>query len=160
MVVNVLPSLYTDRNRLAQILSAKALSNRSQASSALYHAILALASYQRRDDMLEVDRFKRTALRDLYTHCDISVDDSVDHIAANMILCLLEVLKYTPPTASRPTNKYQMQQTYGDNSCWISYLHCDHPSNLTHHQRRYVRHSWLAIPLRSHGPLQFTPLAH
>jgi hypothetical protein len=123
MVVNVLPSLYTDRNRLAQILSAKALSNRSQASSALYHAILALASYQRRDDMLEVDRFKRTALRDLYTHCDISVEDSVDHIAANMILCLLEVLKYTPPTASRPTNKYQMQQTYGDNSCWISYLH-------------------------------------
>jgi hypothetical protein len=91
VVAEVLPMVYTDRYRLVRLLIKRALSNRSQASRALYNSILALASYHRGDDMLEVDRFKRAALRDLYTHEDMHMCNVVEHVPANLLLCVLEV---------------------------------------------------------------------
>jgi hypothetical protein len=41
--------------------------------------------------MLEVDRFKRAALRDLYTHEDMDMCNVVEHVPANLLLCVLEV---------------------------------------------------------------------
>jgi hypothetical protein len=99
--------LYTDRHRLVRLLIEKALSNRSQASRALYHSVLALASYHRGDGMLEVDRSKRAAIRDLYTHTDMTIDDGVDHIAANMLLCVLEVLVVPNPTNHNVLTHYR-----------------------------------------------------
>jgi hypothetical protein len=96
----VLPVIYIDRHRLVRLLVEKALSNESQASRALYNAILALASYHRGDDMLEVDSFKGAALRDLYTHADISMCDGTKHVAANLLLCVLEVKVCPTPGTS------------------------------------------------------------
>jgi hypothetical protein len=83
--------LYTDRLRLGRILVDIALSKRSRSSNAVYHAMLALASYYRGDDIMEVDQYKRKALRDLYTYVDFSMCQATDHIAANLVLCVLEV---------------------------------------------------------------------
>jgi hypothetical protein len=83
--------IHTDRQRLVRLLIKRAISNRSQASRALYNAVLALASYHRGDDMLDVDRFKRAALRDLYTHEDMDMCSVVEHVPANLLLCVLEV---------------------------------------------------------------------
>jgi hypothetical protein len=56
--------------------------------------MLALASYHRGNGVLEVDRHKRAALRDLYTHAELSMCDGTEHVAANLLLCVLEVSTY------------------------------------------------------------------
>jgi hypothetical protein len=89
--------VYTDRRRLGRLLVEIGLSKRSRSSSAVYHAMLALASYYRGDNILDVDRFKRAALRDLYTYVDFSLCQAMDHIAANLVLCVLEVWKDFEP---------------------------------------------------------------
>jgi hypothetical protein len=83
--------IYTDRLRLGRFLVGIALTKRTRSANAVFHAMLALASYYRGDDLLEVDRFKRIALRDLYTHIDLGMCQALHHIAANLILSVLEV---------------------------------------------------------------------
>ncbi|KAH7400839.1 fungal-specific transcription factor domain-containing protein [Phaeosphaeria sp. MPI-PUGE-AT-0046c] len=97
--------LYTDRHRLGRIIIEVALSDRSQSSDAVYHSVLALASYHRGDPPMQVDRYKRAALKNLYLHLDPDVCEATEHVAANLILCVLE-----------------MQQTSGKNSAWVGYI--------------------------------------
>lgn len=94
VVVNLLPMLYTDRTRLCHLILQIALSNRSQPSRAVYHSVLALASYHRGSDLLYVGRLKQSALHDLYTDKDLTMPDGIEHITANLILCVLEVRMY------------------------------------------------------------------
>jgi hypothetical protein len=51
--------------------------------------------------MLEVNRFKRIAMRDLHTHTNMTIDDGVDRIAANLLLCVLEVYSSMPHSQHR-----------------------------------------------------------
>lgn len=86
--------LYTDRHRLGRMLIEVALSNRSRSSDAVYYAVLALASYHRGDTLMRVDRHKRAALKSLYLHLDPDVCEATEHVAANLILCVLEVRRH------------------------------------------------------------------
>ncbi|OAL00555.1 hypothetical protein IQ06DRAFT_221774 [Phaeosphaeriaceae sp. SRC1lsM3a] len=54
---------------------------------------------------MRVDRHKRAALKSLYLHLDPDVCEATEHVAANLILCVLE-----------------MQQTSGANSAWVGYI--------------------------------------
>lgn len=81
----------TDRTRLSKLLVQAALSNRSQSSRAVYHATLALASYHRDSNILEVHQMKHAALQDLHLHDHPSMYDAIELIAANLLLCVLEV---------------------------------------------------------------------
>jgi hypothetical protein len=91
-MVDVLPMLGTDRGRLGRLILERALScTRTRSSNAVLHAVLALASYHRGDNTLEVDRYKRIALRDLYHHIDPDMCQATEHVAANLILCVLDV---------------------------------------------------------------------
>lgn len=88
--------LYTDRSRLGRMIIEVALSNRSQSSNGVYYAVLALASHHRGDSLMQVDRYKRAALRCLYLHQDPDLCEATEHVAANLILCVLEVRKKSP----------------------------------------------------------------
>ena len=92
-MINVLPTMYTDRARLGKILLRLALSNRSQSSRAVYYAIVALASQHRNRDEIEVDQLKDAALQALHPNDTMSIDDGIEHIAANLLLCIVEVRK-------------------------------------------------------------------
>jgi len=83
--------LYTDRKSLRDLLLRLALSNRSQASRAVNLSILALSSYHQGGDLLYVDHLKRRALRELFTDAVPTKCDGVEHIAANLLLAVLEV---------------------------------------------------------------------
>jgi hypothetical protein len=91
VVVELLPALYTDRVKICEILVQSALSNRGQSSRAIRNAMLALASYHRGNDPMEVERLKGAALRDLYTHSAPDMCHGSEHVAANLLLCVLEV---------------------------------------------------------------------
>jgi hypothetical protein len=91
VVVPLLPMLYTDRTKLCHLLIRTALSNRSRSSRSVYHAILALASYHRGGDLDYVGESKRNALRGLRTESMPSECDGLEHIAANLLLAVLEV---------------------------------------------------------------------
>jgi hypothetical protein len=86
--------LGTDRANLGQLLVQAALSNRSQSSKAIYHSILALASYHRGGNRVNVDLLKRAALRNLRTHTDPGMCEGAEHVAANLLLCVLEVRRH------------------------------------------------------------------
>jgi hypothetical protein len=73
-----------------------ALSNRSQSSNGVYYAVLALASHHRGDSLMQVDRYKRAALKNLYLHLDPDLCEATEHVAANLILCVLEVHQTSP----------------------------------------------------------------
>jgi hypothetical protein len=91
-MVDLLPMLGTDRARLGRLILERALSyNKTLSSNAVLHAVLALASYHRGDNTLEVDKYKRIALRDLYHHIDPDMCQATEHVAANLILCVLDV---------------------------------------------------------------------
>lgn len=91
-MVDLLPMLGTDRARLGRLILERALShNKTRSSNAVLHAVLALASYHRGDNTLEVDKYKRIALRDLYHHIDPDMCQATEHVAANLVLCVLDV---------------------------------------------------------------------
>ena len=91
MIVELLPTAHLMRARLGEHLVDSALSGRSQSSKALYHAILALASHHCDNNLLEAERPKSAALSDLLTHDHRDLQDAIEHIAANLLLCVLEV---------------------------------------------------------------------
>lgn len=100
-VIYLLPMLHTDRARLCQLLLRVAISYETKASRAVYHAILALSSYHQGGDLLYVDQLKRTALRELWTDTVPTECEGLCHIAANLLLCVLEV--WIPNSLRRPT---------------------------------------------------------
>ncbi|KAH7088463.1 fungal-specific transcription factor domain-containing protein [Paraphoma chrysanthemicola] len=93
------------RARVCNMLVQIALSNSSRSSRAVHFAVLALSAYHRGDNPIYVETKKRSALRELYTDQEPSMCEAVTHIAANLILCILE-----------------MQQTSERNSRWVGYV--------------------------------------
>jgi len=101
----MLPMISTDRNRVGSLLVEVALSNRTQSSRAVLQAVLALSAFHRGEHATRVDKFQRSALRGLYTHMAPNLCEGVEHIAANLLLCVLA-----------------MQQTSDRNSAWVGYI--------------------------------------
>lgn len=91
MIINFLPTGSIDRACLGDYLVEIAISGRNQSSRAVYHAILALASYHRGNNMVEADRLKSLALNDLLAQEQPDVQDGIAHISANLLLCVVEV---------------------------------------------------------------------
>jgi hypothetical protein len=91
VIIGLLPTVHSTRARLGDYLVDVALLRRSQSSKALYHAILALAFQHRDNNLLEAERLKSAALSDLLTHDHTDSQDGIEHIAANLLLCVLEV---------------------------------------------------------------------
>jgi hypothetical protein len=85
--------IYTDRARLGRTLVRIALSNRSKSSGAVYHAMAALASCHRGHSEIEVNQLKHAALQNLHPGDNLDLYDVVEHIAANLLLCVVEVCK-------------------------------------------------------------------
>jgi hypothetical protein len=83
--------IYTDRARLGKTLVRIALSNRSRSSGAVYHAMTALASHHRGHSEIEVNQLKHAALQNLHPGDNLDMYDVVEHIAANLLLCIVEV---------------------------------------------------------------------
>lgn len=106
----MLPTGGIGRSCLGEYLIEIATSGRNESSRAVYHAILALASYHRGNDMVEADRLKSLALNDLLAQELPDVQDKIAHISANLLLCVVEVRlsrqwEYTVLTDHR-CNKY------------------------------------------------------
>jgi hypothetical protein len=95
----------TDRKRVGSLLVEVALSNRTQSSRAVLQAVLALSAFHHGEHATQVDKFQRRALRGLYTHVAPNLCEGVEHIAANLLLCVLA-----------------MQQTSDRNSAWVGYI--------------------------------------
>ncbi|EED15835.1 hypothetical protein TSTA_009570 [Talaromyces stipitatus ATCC 10500] len=83
-----------DRNEFLSLLVRLALSDSAPSSMAVLQSALALSSFHRHGLQGDVFRFKARALRTLITSCTPSIESStvVQHIAASMILCHLEML--------------------------------------------------------------------
>ncbi|KAE8554519.1 hypothetical protein EYB25_003058 [Talaromyces marneffei] len=83
-----------DKNEILSLLVRLALSDSSPSSMAVLQSALALSSFHRYGLQADVFRFKARALRTLITSCTpcIEVPTVVQHIAASMILCHLEML--------------------------------------------------------------------
>jgi hypothetical protein len=82
-----------DKNEFLGLLLRLALSDSSPSSVAVLQSALALSSFHRQGLQASVFRFKARALRTLVTsskHC-VESSTAVQHIAASMILCHLEV---------------------------------------------------------------------
>ncbi|KAH8900612.1 hypothetical protein GQ53DRAFT_708499 [Thozetella sp. PMI_491] len=84
-----------DKNEFLSLLVRLALSDSSPSSVAVLQSALALSSFHRHGLHADVFRFKARALRTLITSCDHSIESPtlVQHIAARMILCHLEMLE-------------------------------------------------------------------
>lgn len=82
-----------DKSDFLGLLVRLALSDSSPASMAVLQSALALSSFHRNGLKADVYRLKARALRILITSCVPSIEDPliVQHIAASMILCHLEV---------------------------------------------------------------------
>lgn len=83
-----------DKNELLGLLLRLALLDSSPSSVAVLQSALALSSFHRHGLQANVFRFKARSLRTLITssnHC-IQTHTAVQHIAASMILCHLEML--------------------------------------------------------------------
>jgi hypothetical protein len=82
-----------DKNEFLSLLVRLALSNSSQSSVAVLQSVLALSLFQRHGLQADVFRFKERALRTLIASCSHGIETPtiVQHIAARMILCHLEV---------------------------------------------------------------------
>ncbi|KAK9427515.1 fungal-specific transcription factor domain-containing protein [Lipomyces doorenjongii] len=83
-----------DKNEFLSLLVRLALSDSSPSSMAVLQSALALSSFHRHGLQADVFRFKARALRTLITSCTPSIESPtvVQHIAASMILCHLEML--------------------------------------------------------------------
>ena len=79
--------------RIRRILVNMALSKRTQASRAVLHSILALASYHRGNNHAFAAQMKCSALQALLDAIGPEIDASaaIEHIAAGIILCIVEV---------------------------------------------------------------------
>lgn len=86
---------------LRSSISRLALSDSTDASSAVLQAMLAVASVHRDGHQVESFRLQGRALRALKSSVRKGVDDSeiVQHLAANLLLCMFEVGTLAP---SRP----------------------------------------------------------
>ena len=91
MIIDLLPTGSIERAYLGNYLVKIALSGRNHSSRAVFHAILALASYHRGNNMVEADRLKSLALNDLMAQAQPDMQDGIAHIAANLLLCVVEV---------------------------------------------------------------------
>jgi hypothetical protein len=82
-----------DKIEILGLLMRLALSDNSPASMAVLQSALALSSFHRNGLKADVYRLKARALRILITSCIPCIEDLmvVQHIAASMILCHLEV---------------------------------------------------------------------
>jgi hypothetical protein len=82
-----------DKSEFLGLLMRLALSDNSPASMAVLQSALALSSFHRNGLKADVYRLKARALRILITSCIPCIEDPmvVQHIAASMILCHLEV---------------------------------------------------------------------
>ncbi|RAO73970.1 uncharacterized protein BHQ10_009982 [Talaromyces amestolkiae] len=83
-----------DKHEIVSLLVRLALSDSSPSSIAVLQSALALSSFHRHGLQAGVFRFRARALRTLITSCTpgIEVPTVVQHIAASMILCHLEML--------------------------------------------------------------------
>jgi hypothetical protein len=82
-----------DKNEFLSLLVRLALSESSPSSTAVLQSALALSSFHRHGLQANVFRFKGRALRALIISSNRCVESAaaVQHIAASMILCHLEV---------------------------------------------------------------------
>lgn len=82
-----------DKHEILSLLLRLALSDSSPSSMAVLQSALALSLFHRHGLQAGVFRFRARALRTLITSCTpgIEVPTVVQHIAASMILCHLEV---------------------------------------------------------------------
>jgi Fungal specific transcription factor domain len=82
-----------DKNEFLSLLVRLALSDSAPSSMAVLQAALALSSFHRHGLQGDVFQLKARALRTLITSCTPSIESPtvVQHIAASMILCHLEV---------------------------------------------------------------------
>lgn len=82
-----------DKNEFLSLLVRLALLDSSSSSMAVLQSALALSSFHRHGLQADVFRLKARALRTLVTSCTPCVESPtvVQHIAACMILCHLEV---------------------------------------------------------------------
>lgn len=90
-MVDLLPTVDVDRARLGEYLIELALSKTNHSSRAVYNAILALASYHRGSNVTETEGFKSSSLNDLLAQDRSDLEDNIRHIAANLLLCVVEV---------------------------------------------------------------------
>lgn len=90
---STLATFEPDKHEIVSLLVRLALSNSSPSSMAVLQSALALSSFHRHGLQAGVFRFRARALRTLITSCtpSIKVLTIVQHIAASMILCHLEV---------------------------------------------------------------------
>ncbi|KAE9376312.1 hypothetical protein N431DRAFT_331088 [Stipitochalara longipes BDJ] len=94
MASSTLAIFEPDKNEFLSLLVRLALSDSSPSSKAVLQSALALSSFHRHGLQADVFRFKARALRALIISCNYCVESStvVQHIAASMILCHLEML--------------------------------------------------------------------
>lgn len=82
-----------NKNEFLSLLLRLALLDSSPSSMAVLQSALAVSSFHRHGLQADVFRFKARALRTLITSCNHCIESPtvVQHIAASMILCHLEV---------------------------------------------------------------------
>jgi hypothetical protein len=93
MASSILAIFDPDKNEFMSLLLRMALSDNSPSSMAVLQSALALSLFHRHGLQADVFRFKARALRTLITSCNHTIERPtlVQHIAARMILCHLEV---------------------------------------------------------------------
>ncbi|KAF2794254.1 hypothetical protein K505DRAFT_242555 [Melanomma pulvis-pyrius CBS 109.77] len=86
-----------DKNEFLSLLVRLVLSDSSPSSVAVLQSALALSLFHRHGLQADVYRFKARVLRTLITSCNPSIESPtlVQHVAARMILCHLEMLEMT-----------------------------------------------------------------
>lgn len=157
--------LYTDRTRLCHLLLTTALSNRSRSSKAVCHAMRALSSYLRDGASTRVDQLKQEALHALYIEQLPSNCDAIEHIAANLLLCILEVSTFQKPHAL-PHLTFTAATNLRQRILLVRLYHWSQASSRSGEEgrldpgRRRGYDLGMGILLRRDGPLQLTALAH
>lgn len=98
-----------DKHEILNLLVRLALSDSSPSSMAVLQSALALSSFHRHGLEADVFRFRARALRTLITSCKASIEvpTVVQHIAASMILCHLEVYSSLGRDLSARMSTYQ-----------------------------------------------------
>lgn len=93
MASSTLAIFEPDKTEFLSTLMRLALSDSSSSSTAVLQSALALSSFHRHGLQADVFRFKARALRAMVMSCNHRIDSPtvLQHIAASMILCHLEV---------------------------------------------------------------------
>jgi hypothetical protein len=134
MASSTLAIFEPDKNEFLSLLVRLAISDSSPSSMAVLQSVLALSSFHRHGLHADVFRFKARALRALIISSNHSIESPpvVQHIAASMILCHLEVCpsmglylllnKYSP--ARSRCSECQMKYPCGSVSdVWFIYFY-------------------------------------